>query len=567
LLAVGTPSTGSRNLYCQWEHSPGSGNALCILFPTYLSKAIISDRGIHFCNDQFTRVMIKLKRILETTVGKNCASWSDKLDDALWAFRTAFKTLIGCTPYKLFYGKSCHLLIELEHKAYWALKHVNFDLNSAGDHRKLQLNELSELHYQAYKNSVIYKERTKKLHDFQIKNRIFNVGDQVLLFNSRLKIFSGKLKTHWSGPFTVTQVFLYGTIELTQPNGPNFKMNGHRVKHYFRGFNPTMIEVSCVRGAQSRKKDNKTKKEAKGKSPVESFTRYRDLSAKFEDCSDNNINEFNGGTIVPTVEQNSLNSTNTFSAAELEDITYYDDKDDVGAEANFKNLETSITISPIPTTRVHKDHPVSQIIGDLSSTTQTTSMTRMVKDQGGLSQMFSDDFHTCMFACFFLQEEPKRVHQALKDPSWIEAMQEELLQFKIQKLWVLVDLKHRKRAIASTPIDTEKPLLKDPDGDGVDVYTYRLMIGSLMYLTSSRPDSMFTVGAYARFKVAPKASHIHAVKSIFRYLKGKPYLGLWYPKDSPFDLVAYSDSDYAGASLDRKSTTGGCQFLGCRLIS
>ncbi|GKC89808.1 reverse transcriptase domain-containing protein [Tanacetum coccineum] len=136
-----------------------------------------------------------LKRILERTVGENCASWSDKLNDALWAFDTAFKTPIGCTPYKLVYGKSCHLPIELEHKTYWALKHTNFDLKTAGDHRKLQLNELNELCDQAYKNSLIYKERMKKLHDSKIKNRIFNVGDRVLLFNSRLKIFSGKIKT------------------------------------------------------------------------------------------------------------------------------------------------------------------------------------------------------------------------------------------------------------------------------------------------------------------------------------------------------------------------------------
>ncbi|GKD40235.1 uncharacterized mitochondrial protein-like protein, partial [Tanacetum coccineum] len=115
---------------------------------------------------------------------------------------------------------------------------------------------------------------------------------------------------------------------------------------------------------------------------------------------------------------------------------------------------------------------------------------------------------------------------------------------------------------ASTPMDTSKPLLKD-----VDVYLYRSMIGSLMYLTASRPDIMFVVYACARFQVTPKVSHLHAVTRIFRYLKGQPKLGLWYPKDSPFDLEAYTDSDYAGASLDRKSTTGGCQFLGRRLIS
>ncbi|GJS01468.1 reverse transcriptase domain-containing protein [Tanacetum coccineum] len=191
-------------------------------------RAIISDRGTHFCNDQFTKVMLKygvthrlstayhpqtsgqvevsnrgLKRILERTVGENRASWSDKLDDALWAFRTAYKTPIGCTPYKLVYGKACHLPIELEHKAYWALKHTNFDVQTAGDHRKVQLNELNELRDQAYENSLIYKEKTKRIHDAKIKNRVFNVGDRVLLFNSRLKIFSGKLKSRWSGPFTI----------------------------------------------------------------------------------------------------------------------------------------------------------------------------------------------------------------------------------------------------------------------------------------------------------------------------------------------------------------------------
>nr|GEV02488.1 hypothetical protein [Tanacetum cinerariifolium] len=175
-------------------------------------RSIISDRGTHFCNDKFAK-----------------------------AFRAAYKTPIGCTPYKLVYGKSCHLPIELEHKAYWALKHVNFDLKTTSDHRKLQLNRLNELHDQAYQNSLIYKEKTKKIHDSKIKNRIFNVGNQVLLFNSYLKIFLGKLKTSWSGPFTITNVFSYGTVELSQPDGPNFKVNGHRVKHYFGGDVPQLV--------------------------------------------------------------------------------------------------------------------------------------------------------------------------------------------------------------------------------------------------------------------------------------------------------------------------------------
>nr|GEY57478.1 DNA-directed DNA polymerase [Tanacetum cinerariifolium] len=143
-----------------------------------------------------------LKRILERTVGENRASWSDKLDDALWAIRTAYKTPIGCTLYKLVYRKT------------------------AGDHKKVQLNEQNELCDQSYENSLIYMEKTKRLHDSKIKDRVFNIGDRVLLFNSRLKIFSGKLKKRWSGPFTITHVFPYGTVELSQTDGPNFKVNG-----------------------------------------------------------------------------------------------------------------------------------------------------------------------------------------------------------------------------------------------------------------------------------------------------------------------------------------------------
>nr|GEW05949.1 hypothetical protein [Tanacetum cinerariifolium] len=188
------------------------------------------------------------------------------------------------------------------------------------------------------------------------------------------------------------------------------------------------VNVSPSSSAHLGKQDDMTKKKAKGKSSVESFTGDRDLSAEFEDYSENSSNEVNAaGSIVPTTGPTHGKSSfkdasqlpKNLDMLEMEDITY-SDHETVGAEADFNNLETSIIVSPILTTRTHKDHPVSQIIGDLSSTTQTRSMTRVIQDQGELSQIFSDDFHTSMFACFLSQEEPKRVHQALKDPRHIQ---------------------------------------------------------------------------------------------------------------------------------------------------
>nr|GFB32470.1 hypothetical protein [Tanacetum cinerariifolium] len=196
------------------------------------------------------------------------------------------------------------------------------------------------------------------------------------------------------------------------------------------------FNISPSSSAQSGKQDSITKKKAKGKSHVECFTGNRDLSAEFKHYSDNNSNDVNAaGSIIPTAGQNYSNNTNPISAAgpsnttaspthrksslkdasqlpdipdmlEIEDITY-SDHENVGAEADFNNLETSITVSHIPTTRTHKDHLMSQIIGDLSLTTQTRSMSRVIKDQGGLSLIFNDDFHTCMFACFLSQEDPR----------------------------------------------------------------------------------------------------------------------------------------------------------------
>ncbi|GJT24041.1 putative ribonuclease H-like domain-containing protein [Tanacetum coccineum] len=427
-----------------------------------------------------------------------------------------------------------------------------------------------------------------------------------------------------------------------------------------------------------------------------------------QDANVNNTNTIN--TVSPTVnaadiENNAVDENIVYGCIDdqnmpnLKKIVYSDDDEEVGAEADMNNLATTVPVSPIPTTKVHKDHPLEQIIGDIHSAPQTRRMTKNVTGH----------------------VEPKKMIQALTDLSWIEAMQDELLQnkkndrgivvrnkarlvaqgytheegidydkvfapvarikairiflayasfmnfivyqmdvksaflygtieeevyvcqppgfedpefpnkvYKVEKAlyglhqapraWyetlstyllengfrkgtidktlfikknkgdiLLVQVKQKDDGIfisqdkyvadilkkfdfatvktASTPMETNKALLKDEEAADVDVHLYKSMIGSLMYLIASRPDIMFVVCACARFQVTPKTSHLHAVKRIFRYLKGHPKLGLWYPRDSPFDLEAFSDSDYAGASLDKKSTIGGCQFLGRRLIS
>nr|GEV39800.1 hypothetical protein [Tanacetum cinerariifolium] len=349
------------------------------------------------------------------------------------------------------------------------------------------------------------------------------------------------------------------------------------------------VNVSPSSSAQPGEQDDKTKKKDKGKSSVESFTGNRDLSVEFEDHSDNSSNDVNAtGSIVPTTGQNSSNSTNPFSAVgpsntitsptygkssfkdasqlpdnlDMEDITYSDHENEELLQ--FKMQKAWILIDLL-----HKKRAIG-----------TKWVYRNKKDERGIvvrnKARLIVQGHT--------QEEGIDYKEVFAPVARIEAIRLFLayasfmgfmvyqIDVKQKKDWIIISqdkylaeiLKKfglTKGKSASTLIDTEKPLLKDPDGEDVDVHIYRSMIGSLMYLTSSRPDIMFVVCACVHFQVTPKASHLHAVKQIFRYLKGKPHLGLWYPKDSPFDLVAYSDSDYTGASLDRKSTTGGCQFL------
>nr|GEU96933.1 reverse transcriptase domain-containing protein [Tanacetum cinerariifolium] len=226
-----------QNLYNNKPSSSSSLPSNTIPNPKEEAKAITTISGMSYKEPLIPPTGVDQQKPIEETTDTELPSTKTS---NLRQFKFKFKKKNRLKNLSLVYGKSCHLPLELEHKAFWALKHANFDLKTAGDHRKLQLNELSELRDQAYENSLIYKERTKKLHDAKIKNRIFNVGDQVLLFNSRLKTFSGKLKSRWSGPFTIAEVYPYGTAKLVHTDGSNFKVNCHCLKHYHGGDTPPL---------------------------------------------------------------------------------------------------------------------------------------------------------------------------------------------------------------------------------------------------------------------------------------------------------------------------------------
>ncbi|GJS86094.1 putative ribonuclease H-like domain-containing protein [Tanacetum coccineum] len=320
-----------------------------------------------------------------------------------------------------------------------------------------------------------------------------------------------------------------------------------------------------------------------------------------------NENEASGkDSEVPKVNvvdpKTSIELPNDPNMPKLEDIVYSGDDEDVGAEADMNNLD-AFMLDELLLFKLQKVWTLVDLPNGKRAigtkwvyTNKKDERGIMIKNKARLvaqgytqeegidyDEFFApieEEIYVCQPPGFEDLDFPDRVykeekalyglHQAPRACTGLEVKQKEDGIFISQDKYVTEILKKfgfSDVKTANTPMETHKPLLKDTDGENVDEHMYRSMIFSLMYLTSSRPDIMFVVCVCARFQVNPKVSHLHAVKGIFRYLKRQPKLGLWYPKDSPFDLVAYTDSDYEGASLDRKSTTGGCQFLGCRLIS
>ncbi|GJW44352.1 putative ribonuclease H-like domain-containing protein [Tanacetum coccineum] len=266
-----------------------------------------------------------------------------------------------------------------------------------------------------------------------------------------------------------------------------------------------------------------------------------------KDASVNSTNNVNAGStneVNAICRKASIELLDDPNMPALEDIVYSDDDEDVGAEADMNNLDAFMSVSPISTTRVHKDNPVEEIIRDLNSVPQTRRMTKNLEEHvyvddiifGSTKKKLCNAFEKLMHEKFQMSSMGELTFflglqvQQKKDGIFIS---QDKYVGEILKKFRFIEVK-----TASTPIETQKPLLKDED-----------------------------VCACVRHQVNPKVSHLYDMKRVFRYLKGQPKLGLWYLKDSPFDLIAYTDSDYAGASLDRKSTTGGCQFLRCRLIS
>nr|GEU61402.1 uncharacterized mitochondrial protein AtMg00810-like [Tanacetum cinerariifolium] len=292
----------------------------------------------------------------------------------------------------------------------------------------------------------------------------------------------------------------------------------------------SQVHVSPSSSVKTKKRDDKTTRESKGKSLVEFATGPSNT------------------TVSLTIGKSSYVDPSQYpddpNMPALEDITYSDDKEDVGFEdldypnKLYKVVKALYGLHQAP--RAWYETLANYLLENGFHRGQIDQTLFIKKKKGDilLVHVYVDDIIFGSTNKDFKAE-----------ARWIFISQDKYVAEILRKFGLTI------KKLASTPIDTEKPLLKDPDGEDVDVHTYMSMIGSLMYLTSSRQDIMFDVCACAPFQVTPKASHLHAFKRIFRYLKGKPHLGLWYPKDSPFNLVSYSNSDYAGASLDRKSKT------------
>jgi transposase InsO family protein len=230
-----------------------------MIFPRFgTPRILISNGGTHFTGKNFKKCLSKLgiehristayhpqtngqaepsnrqlKSILNKTIEKGGKDWSRKLDGPLWAYRTTFKTPIGMTPYQFVYGKACHLPVELRHKAYWAIKEMNLDLDAAVVKRRIQISELEEMRLKAYENASIYKERIKRWYDKRLKKKEFK-GDEVLLYNSRFKTFrKGKLQSKWDGPYIVHSVLSNGVVTIMVVKGDPFMVNGQRLKVYY----------------------------------------------------------------------------------------------------------------------------------------------------------------------------------------------------------------------------------------------------------------------------------------------------------------------------------------------
>jgi hypothetical protein len=231
-----------------------------MIFPHFgTPRILISDRGTHFTRKNFKKCLSKLgiehrvstayhpqtngqaetsnrqlESILNKTIKKGGKDWSKKLDGALWAYRTTFKTPIVMTPYQFVYGKACHFPVELEHKTYWAIKEMNLDLDVAVVKRRIQISELEEMRLKAYENASIYKERIKRWYDKMLKKKEFKEGDKVLLYNSRFKTFGkGKLQSKWDGPYVVHSVLSNGAVTIMDVKGDQFMVNGQWLKVYY----------------------------------------------------------------------------------------------------------------------------------------------------------------------------------------------------------------------------------------------------------------------------------------------------------------------------------------------